>query len=858
MPTANHERESENRATSPIGVRLPSMRGTVARQFASVPGLILIACALSTCSHATLAPSRGPKELLLSIKAQSPAATRESVDAGGALAAPAPSTPDQTVAEAKAAAARSLREHQLFENIDPHGPWDWRFDAVQRYLDQDTAAGNQEDIANDLVLLGNLYRYSTRFDLALATHQKACNLGMDSVPCWQSLAADHVAAGKHADALELLQRALPVNERLTASEDEKERAWAQSRQPLLQRGLAIVLLGLGRSEEAEKILRELVAQSPQKGSDIRGWPAESDYLVDARRLLVRALVQCGQIEAALEEADRARDATLRHALASMQSSTAIGVAAGPRQAVERASMFKAFAHAQQVTLVEYSIDYNDDLGFLSSHTPNSIYSLGHHDLLRMTHVNAWVVSPSGGVHHVRTPVPTELSVLPDVLRALFRDWGVRSLPLEQRGARGLTVTEKHPAPEPSDAIPSRLYDLLLAPIADWLPKEPNARVVIIPQDDLFYVPFTALPSPSGRVLWDQYSVSLATSLEGLQLLAHSQPAARCDKASGALIVGNPAMPKVRRPDGSELTPPALPGAETEALAVARLLRAHALLGNAATKDAVLDRIENAKLLHFATHGFVNDEDPLFSALAVAPTATDEGLLSVREMQSLELCAQVAVLSACGTGAGRVSSDGLSSLASTLLGVGTQSVLMALWSLDDESTVELMRGFYLAIASGANTIDALRRAALGVQRNHPHPRQWAAMNLIGLPIGSAQLQHLKGDAQRVAKQRSALDTLPIPQNAYGLQRSQTSPDRILFHLPAPTSLQDAIQFYDAALGARGFTRVQERQEIVDDVGMLVFNEPTGTRKLYINILRWNQRMPGGSADSGGVAVSVQEE
>lgn len=87
------------------------------------------------------------------------------------------------------------------------------------------------------------------------------------------------------------------------------------------------------------------------------------------------------------------------------------------------------------------------------------------------------------------------------------------------------------------------------------------------------------------------------------------------RGNDALVVGNPTMPKTALTIGG--TPqqlPGLPGAETEAKAIATLLNTQALTGSSATKAAILPKLPSARIIHLATHGILDNVQGLKSAI----------------------------------------------------------------------------------------------------------------------------------------------------------------------------------------------------------------------------------------------------
>ncbi|HBL13106.1 MAG TPA: Fis family transcriptional regulator, partial [Cyanobacteria bacterium UBA11162] len=199
----------------------------------------------------------------------------------------------------------------------------------------------------------------------------------------------------------------------------------------------------------------------------------------------------------------------------------------------------------------------------------------------------------------------------------------------------------------------------------------------------------------------------------------------------ALIVGNPTMPSVPPQIGEPPQQlPSLPGAEQEALAIAKLLKTTAITGNQATKQAILQRMPSAPIIHLATHGLLDEYRGLGSAIALAPSGKDDGLLSAEQILDLKLNAELVVLSACDTGRGKITGDGVVGLSRSLITAGVSSVLASLWSVPDAPTASLMTEFYRNLQHNPDKAIALRQAMLTIMKQHPDPRDWAAFTLIG--------------------------------------------------------------------------------------------------------------------------------
>ena len=103
------------------------------------------------------------------------------------------------------------------------------------------------------------------------------------------------------------------------------------------------------------------------------------------------------------------------------------------------------------------------------------------------------------------------------------------------------------------------------------------------------------------------------------------------------------------------------------------------------------------MLHFATHAIVSDDEPLSSFLALAASGDDDGPLTAQEIYALHLDADLVVLSACRSGGGRVTGDGIATFARAFIYAGTPSIVASVWDVADEPT---SRCFLLSIGRGS--------------------------------------------------------------------------------------------------------------------------------------------------------------
>jgi hypothetical protein len=264
------------------------------------------------------------------------------------------------------------------------------------------------------------------------------------------------------------------------------------------------------------------------------------------------------------------------------------------------------------------------------------------------------------------------------------------------------------------------------------------RVLVSPEGILCYAPFSLLLE--GR--------TVAFVPSGTAYLALGEFRER--RGEKVLAIGDPAYPD----DASAAGTPApasrpgrthrrLPGSRVEAQAIGDFT----LLGPDATEPRFVETVASKKgrwrAIHFACHGVVNRDLPMLSALALTPLSEDDdGNLFASEVRDMSLPADLAVLSACQTGSGRiVRGEGVRGLANAFLLAGCPRVIASLWKVEDEATRALMTRFYElwnprgdAAKGGLPTAEALRQAQEFVrsQKKWSHPYYWAAWVLWGLP------------------------------------------------------------------------------------------------------------------------------
>ena len=189
---------------------------------------------------------------------------------------------------------------------------------------------------------------------------------------------------------------------------------------------------------------------------------------------------------------------------------------------------------------------------------------------------------------------------------------------------------------------------------------------------------------------------------------------------------------------------------------ATLPDARLLLGRDATEEAVRASLASAPVVHLATHGLVDRDNPQASCVLLADGAN----LEAAEIAGLTLGARLVVLSACHSGeGGPAGGDGLLGLARAVLASGASGVVVTLWAVDDVSSALLMGRFYERLLAGGDPATALHDAqqwlsALDRDGDPRHtgccasrsprgptstPMRWRSVGslLVGRPAGEAR-------------------------------------------------------------------------------------------------------------------------
>jgi CHAT domain-containing protein len=303
----------------------------------------------------------------------------------------------------------------------------------------------------------------------------------------------------------------------------------------------------------------------------------------------------------------------------------------------------------------------------------------------------WHITPNGvTVKNVFLP-RTELMTKVAALRTTLAD---HSVPFDETTAR-------------------ELFLYLVAPV---MPQVKADRLIVLPHEDLHYIPFQALQDPAdGRYLGERVQISYAPSASVFLQLPRSPG------ISGGHLLG------VADPD--------IPAAVDEVSALARLFPGEnrVMTGPLARKSDVKAGIAGSDVIHLSVHGKFDAAEPLLSYLELGRGSRDDGRLTAAEMFGLPLAkSRVVVLSACETGRAEAThANEVIGVERALLYAGAPTLVLSQWRVDSDATAQWMQAFYEAART--QTIPDAARTALKAVKASPqyrHPFYWAAFTVVG--------------------------------------------------------------------------------------------------------------------------------
>ena len=276
------------------------------------------------------------------------------------------------------------------------------------------------------------------------------------------------------------------------------------------------------------------------------------------------------------------------------------------------------------------------------------------------------------------------------------------------------------------AILQQIFQLLIDPVNDLIDGN---KLIIVPDEWLFFTPFSSLIDGKGCYLSHSHSIQITPSLHSLRVSMekHYDP-----NLGIALFVGNPTVGEQYK----------LPSAAEEVRCLSKLFQATPVLERKAQKQVVLDLLDKASIIHIAAHGEPRSGEillaPKCSHEQVSPTSheiTEEThFLTQQDIMNISVKARLVVLSCCHTGQGEVTSEGVIGITRAFLAAGARSVLATLWPINDDATKEFMEKFYKEFCEETSVCEALRRTKNVFQNHEKNHYQsvkvWAPFTIYG--------------------------------------------------------------------------------------------------------------------------------
>ena len=285
-----------------------------------------------------------------------------------------------------------------------------------------------------------------------------------------------------------------------------------------------------------------------------------------------------------------------------------------------------------------------------------------------------------------------------------------------------------------------LYQKLLqAPVEMMSAKGGDPKVVtIIPDGELWKLPFEALLTQSAKK--DQNYFNLPYAIRKYQfdyawsimLLAQGEANNKAQKQPSLLAI----VPEFEARSDTQAYAPLNASAKVSR-EISQSWSGEVLEGSQAEEKNVKQQVGQFDILHLASHGVINSRHPLDSYIALNKPfeGNEDGRLHLYELYNLRVKARLAVLSACNSGSGKlIPGEGIASMARGLSLAGCPAVVMNLWAAQDQTSANLLEGFYEHLAMGESASYALHSSKLEYLSQasvlEAHPYYWAVVTKIG--------------------------------------------------------------------------------------------------------------------------------
>jgi CHAT domain-containing protein/Tfp pilus assembly protein PilF len=622
-------------------------------------------------------------------------------------------------------------------------------------------------VATSLNNIGDAYRLQGRYDQALEPLLKSLRLreeNNDRVGITRSLTnlgRLYQDQGKYNEMLDVSRRSARLAEEINA----REELWSA------QERIGKALRALGQSAEARRHFLASIATIESMRHEVTGGGQQQQSFFENKlspwRGMITLLVSQKEYAEALSFAERSKARALLDTFQAGRASLRQSLSPQERQ-TEEEQRFRLVSLNSQLTS-ELRRDNPDSsrvaelkssiekarLEFEALETslyvahPELKVNRGEASIIKAEELTALLPDVTSALlEYVVTDEATYLFVVTKAQGHAAAETRCFTIPIRQTDlAKQIESFRRRLAERNLDfrAPAHKLYDLLLKPARALLGGK--SSLVIAPDDRLWELPFQALLDERDRYLIERSAVSYTPSLTVLREMRARRDKRRAEASPSTLLaLGNPligqeTVERARLSLRDEKLSP-LPEAEAEVRALGRLYgarRSKVYIGAEAREDRLKAEAGQARILHFATHGVLNNAAPLYSYLALAQgDKNEDGLLEAWELMQLDLKADLAVLSACETARGRTSAgEGVIGLTWALFVAGAPATVVSQWEVESASARDLMLSFHRQLqaprAAGKLTkAESLRRATVKLMKNPEtnHPFYWAGFVLVG--------------------------------------------------------------------------------------------------------------------------------
>ncbi|KAA1243213.1 tetratricopeptide repeat protein [Aquimarina sp. RZ0] len=294
-------------------------------------------------------------------------------------------------------------------------------------------------------------------------------------------------------------------------------------------------------------------------------------------------------------------------------------------------------------------------------------------------------------------------------------------------------------------VAHQLYNQLIHPLRDQIVGD---QLIIIPDGVLWHLNFELLLTQNDSsnhpkelsYLLKKYAVSYANAANLLFTVSKSDQASKKRQeclafsfSDSTLALDTETMSLASFRDMGD----DLPGTRKEIKAISDIMDGQYYFGSQAIEANFKKNANQYSILHLALHGEVDNDHPENSRLLFTKSndTTEDNSLYSHELFALSLPAELAVLSACNTGSGKIAKgEGIMSLGNAFQYAGAKSLLLSRWEISDQTTPDLMTNFYKNLKKGMSKAMALQQAKLSylttANSHKTHPFYWSGFYIIG--------------------------------------------------------------------------------------------------------------------------------